>query len=343
MGKGPQGTGPATGAAPAEPARDRRGPVPQGTARHEGVRRGSVRRGTRGRFGAQKLVNQNRPHRFSQRHISLFPTTVPLGAFSHSANYYGDYPGNNPENHPPCGIMHNQFKTQKFKHLMLAMGPRDLNSAPYSPVHCSSHSMTSFQSSELTELPVVENSQLFAQRTVRPLWAIERRWSSPSGITAALSTARHVSTRPTEPHPSSNAPVGHTLFTDVQRAPPPMGFGVRLRLPLEHLHAPLDIRCLCPGDVLGGRGKGGVGFGGGKGGEGVEEEPPLLLQSLAYRARGKFPEQMPRRHPPCAAVRGSVQMVTLVGKGVQAGGASPAVRGHSKRRPGGPIRAHTLS
>ena len=83
---------------------------------------------------------------------------------AHSANYYGDYPGNNPENHPPCGIMHNQFKTQKFKHLMLAMGPRDLNSAPYSPVHCSSHSMTSFQSSELTELPVVENSQLFAQR-----------------------------------------------------------------------------------------------------------------------------------------------------------------------------------
>ena len=60
--------------------------------------------------------------------------------------------------------MHNQFKSQKFKHLMLAMGPRDLNSAPYSPVHCSSHSMTSFQSSELTELPVVENSQLFAQR-----------------------------------------------------------------------------------------------------------------------------------------------------------------------------------
>ena len=47
---------------------------------------------------------------------------------------------------------------------MLAMGPRDLNSTPYSPVHCSSHSMTSFHSSELTELPVVENSQLFAQR-----------------------------------------------------------------------------------------------------------------------------------------------------------------------------------
>ena len=64
--------------------------------------------------------------------------------------------------------MHNQFKTQKFKHLMIAMGPRDLNPAPYSPVQCSGHSMTSFQSSELTELPVVENSQLFAKRTVRP-------------------------------------------------------------------------------------------------------------------------------------------------------------------------------
>ena len=60
--------------------------------------------------------------------------------------------------------MHNQFQSQKFKHLMLAMGPRDLHSAPYSPVHCSSHSMTSFQCSELTELPVVEHSQLFAQR-----------------------------------------------------------------------------------------------------------------------------------------------------------------------------------
>ena len=95
------------------------------------------------------------------------------GAFSHSA---GTAPiitviiqGNNPENHPPAESCTINSKTQKFKHLMLAMGPRDLNSAPYSPVHCSSHSMTSFQSSELTELPVVENSQLFAQRTVRPL------------------------------------------------------------------------------------------------------------------------------------------------------------------------------
>ena len=87
----------------------------------------------------------------------------------HSANYYGDYPGNNPENHPPTESCTINSKLKNFKHLMLAMGPRDLNSAPYSPVHCSSHSMTSFQSSELTELPVVENSQLFAQRTVRPL------------------------------------------------------------------------------------------------------------------------------------------------------------------------------
>ena len=56
------------------------------------------------------------------------------------------------------------IQNSKIQHLMLAMGPRDLNSAPYSPVHCRSHSMTSFQSSKLTELPVVENSQLFAQR-----------------------------------------------------------------------------------------------------------------------------------------------------------------------------------
>ena len=55
--------------------------------------------------------------------------------------------------------MHNQFQTQKFKHLMLAMGPRDLNFAPYSPVHCSRHSMTSFQSSELTELPVSHSAR----------------------------------------------------------------------------------------------------------------------------------------------------------------------------------------
>ena len=85
--------------------------------------------------------------------------------------------------------MHNQFKTHKFKHLMLAMGPRDLNSAPYSPVHCSSHSMTSFQSSELTELPVVENSQLFAQRTVRPHGARHDHEAFPGqkyGISACL-------------------------------------------------------------------------------------------------------------------------------------------------------------
>ena len=87
--------------------------------------------------------------------------------------------------------MHNQFKTQKFKHLMLAMGPRDLNSAPYSPVHCSSHSITSFQSSELTELPVVENSQLFAQRTVHPPWLVPGDRGVEGGGGVILETARH--------------------------------------------------------------------------------------------------------------------------------------------------------
>ena len=64
---------------------------------------------------------------------------------------------------------------------MLAMGPRDLNSAPDSPVHCSSHSMTSFQSSELTELPVVENSQLFAQRAQRVHSARKAHGTPPYG------------------------------------------------------------------------------------------------------------------------------------------------------------------
>ena len=62
---------------------------------------------------------------------------------------------------------------------MLAMGPTDLNFAPYSPVHCSSHSMTSFQSSELTKLPVVENSQLFAQRAHGACTARARRTVRP--------------------------------------------------------------------------------------------------------------------------------------------------------------------
>ena len=107
--------------------------------------------------------------------------------------------------------MHNQFKTQKFKHLMLAMGPRDLNSAPYSPVHCSSHSMTSFQSSELTELLVVEKSQLFAQRvhsaryapkcqknTIIQAWSAHNQWSSTAalqGNTQQAACSRAKSTR----------------------------------------------------------------------------------------------------------------------------------------------------
>ena len=47
------------------------------------------------------------------------------------------------------------IQISKIQNLMLAMGPRDLNSAPYSPLHLSSHSMTSFPSSKLTDLPVV--------------------------------------------------------------------------------------------------------------------------------------------------------------------------------------------
>ena len=97
--------------------------------------------------------------------------------------------------------MHNQFKTQKFKHLMLAMGPRDLNSAPYSPVHCSSHSMTSFQPSELTEPPVVENSQLFAQRvhSARAAHGTPPSWAS-SILTSGMGGNAQAVTMNTVPH-----------------------------------------------------------------------------------------------------------------------------------------------
>ena len=99
--------------------------------------------------------------------------------------------------------MHNQFKAQKFKHLMLAMGPRDLNSAPYGPVHCSSHSMTSFQSSELTELPVVENSQLFAQRVHSARYAplLHRAHTAPA--LWELFVVKHRCTIPRCTHPNS--------------------------------------------------------------------------------------------------------------------------------------------
>ena len=92
----------------------------------------------------------------------------------HSANYYGDYPGNNPENHPPCGIMHNQFKTQKFKHLMLAMGPRDLNSAPYTAaaIQWRPFNLLNLPNSRWWRTANFSHSARTAraQRTVRPLW-----------------------------------------------------------------------------------------------------------------------------------------------------------------------------
>ena len=75
-----------------------------------------------------------------------FEAPLSFGAFSHNAGTVraqrqllwglSEYQPCKP---PTCGSMHNQFKTQKVKHLMLAMGPRDLSSAPYSPVHCGSH------------------------------------------------------------------------------------------------------------------------------------------------------------------------------------------------------------
>ena len=68
---------------------------------------------------------------------------APLGAFSHSANHHSVHPRHTPANHPYRGV-HDPLKT--------ASGVR--NSGPWDPW-----------------LPVVENSRLFAQRTVRPLLA----------------------------------------------------------------------------------------------------------------------------------------------------------------------------
>ena len=130
----------------------------------------------RRRCEAKRARNGSLVHRHGrrQRHKHTQPGTAApapfYGAFSHSARTAPNIQVTALKTtHLRNHAQSIQLKTQKLKHLMRAMGLRDLNSAPYSPVHCSSHSMTSFQSSELTELPVVENSQLFAQRTVRPL------------------------------------------------------------------------------------------------------------------------------------------------------------------------------
>ena len=178
----------------------------------------------------------NRPQKASPLGLCSFirlraaqeiPTYSPWGCFrtaraqrTHSANYYGDYPGT-------CGIMHNQFKSQKFKHLMLAMGPRDLNSAPYSPVHCSSHSMTSFQSSELTELPVVENSQLFAQRAhsactahgTPPMTQCSRRGGTGQAASGPRSCAGHQPGPICHPVPRAHATRRNQSEPAASRAP----------------------------------------------------------------------------------------------------------------------------
>ena len=122
--------------------------------------------------------------------------------------------------------MHNQFK-----HLMLAMGPRDLNSAPYSPVQCSSHSMTSFQSSELTELPVVENSQLFAQRahSARYTPTVYVTVTGTSTVTATVTVSATAVTAPDRVRAAHHVgrPNGYPSHTRTQDA-------------LTHLHVPCE-------------------------------------------------------------------------------------------------------
>ena len=103
-----------------------RGHTGGGQERGRAKGRGYGRRRGRGE-GAQR--QEEGPENAKTHRVGTFwmrPRDTPcVGAFSHSArtaraqcahsaNYYGDYPGNNPENHPPCGIMHNQFNHNQF-------------------------------------------------------------------------------------------------------------------------------------------------------------------------------------------------------------------------------------
>ena len=145
---------------------------------------------------------------------------------------------------PPAESCTINSKLKKFKHLMLAMGPRDLNSAPHSPVHCSSHSMTSFRSSEFTELPVVENSQLFAQRThsactahgtppqsggrktgsggcAEPSWPPRGSAPCPRPYPPSLLAVAFIwKSAPDVPHLGTRKPPGHFKRHHWRRAPP---------------------------------------------------------------------------------------------------------------------------
>ena len=103
---------------------------------------------------------RNEPRQAEMDLVGVFPQRA------HSANYYVVYPGKTPENHPPaegCMINSKQHGVQnsgpwdpwqasdKKKSLVYQQGGcRVQNSGPWDPW-----------------LPVMENSRLFAQRTVR--------------------------------------------------------------------------------------------------------------------------------------------------------------------------------
>ena len=99
-----------------------------------------ARRGVTGMLVLAKATAQAHGHAREKRDrlIKAYQArpAINLGVFPHSANYDAAYPGSTPENHPPteaCMINSKQPGVQ--------------NSRPWDPW-----------------LPVVENSQLFAQR-----------------------------------------------------------------------------------------------------------------------------------------------------------------------------------
>ena len=110
-----------------------------------------------------------------ERHLSLCGCAGPWGRFrtaraqrGHSANHYGVHPGNTPANHPPpeaCMIHSKQHRGCRIQD----PGTRRKHQTKTKNPWCTSRGCGVQNSGPWDSwLTVVENSRLFAQRTVRP-------------------------------------------------------------------------------------------------------------------------------------------------------------------------------
>ena len=86
----------------------------------------------------------------------------------HGANYYSVYPGNTPEKHPPIKACMLDSKNVQLKHIVFSTShlSRNMHWNQHIWVPCVQEHMKIYQG--LPRNLVVENSQLFTQRTVRP-------------------------------------------------------------------------------------------------------------------------------------------------------------------------------